>query len=57
MSDPLKNFPTNVALMSSIIDIEPSRSQEVAKENIWQDAIMEDYDVLETVPKPFLLSM
>ena len=53
----MKKFSTNVALMSSIIDIKPSSSQEVAKENIWWDAIMEDYDVLETVPKPLLPSM
>jgi hypothetical protein len=57
MSHPLKKFPTNVALMSYIIDIEPSRSQEVAKENIWRDSMMEDYDLLETVPKPLLPSM
>ena len=38
-----KNFLTHVTLTSSIIDIEVSSSQKIAKSQVWQDAMMEKY--------------
>jgi hypothetical protein len=52
-----KKFPTYIALMSSIIDIEPSNFEEAIVEQVWQDAMTEEYnsimknDVWEIVPR------
>jgi hypothetical protein len=51
-------FSSYVALMSSIIDSEPSNIEEVAKKQEWKNAMMEKYhsimknDVWEVVPRP-----
>jgi hypothetical protein len=44
--------------MSSIINVEPSSFEEATGQQVWQDAMMEEYnsimknDVWEIVPKP-----
>jgi hypothetical protein len=49
-------FSSYVALMSKIIDSKPSTFEEVAKQQVWKDAMMEEYqsimknDVWEVVP-------
>jgi hypothetical protein len=51
-------FSSYVALISKIIDSEPSTFEEVAKQQVWKDAMMEEYksimnnDVWEVVMKP-----
>jgi hypothetical protein len=58
VSHPPKKFPNYVALMSSIIDAKPSSYEEAASEQVWQDAMVEEYnsimknDVWEIVPRP-----
>jgi hypothetical protein len=42
-SKPLKKFPNYMALMSSIIDSESSSFQERANQQVWRDAIVEEY--------------
>lgn len=44
MTHPLKKFPKYVALMSSIIDVEPSRYEEAIGEKVWHDAMVEGYN-------------
>jgi hypothetical protein len=39
----LKKFPEYMALMSNIIDFEPSNFQEVAYQQVWLDAMVEEY--------------
>jgi hypothetical protein len=47
-----------MALMSHIIDYEPSSFEEVVGQQVWRDAMMEEYqsimknDVWEIVPRP-----
>jgi hypothetical protein len=36
-------FSSYVALMSKIIDSEPSTYEEAAKQQVWKDAMMEEY--------------
>jgi hypothetical protein len=51
-------FSSYVALMSNIIDSEPSTFEEVAEKQEWKDVMMEEYqsimknDVWEVVPRP-----
>jgi hypothetical protein len=51
-------FSSYVVLMSKIIDLEPSTYEEAAKQQVWKDAMMEEYqsimknDVWEVVPRP-----
>jgi hypothetical protein len=40
---PLKKFPNYMELMSSIIDAEPSRFEEVVDQKVCQDAMVEEY--------------
>jgi hypothetical protein len=48
----------NVALMAQISDAEPTIYEDVAKQEVWKDAIVEEYqynmknDVWEVVPRP-----
>jgi hypothetical protein len=37
------NFSSYVALMSKTIDSKPSSFEEVAKQQVWKDAMMEEY--------------
>ena len=52
------NFSSYVALMSNIIDSEPSTFEEAVEKQEWKDAMMEEYqsimknDVWEVVPRP-----
>ena len=47
-----------MALMSHIIDLEPTTYEEVSKHQVWMDSMMEEYqsimknDVWEIVPRP-----
>jgi hypothetical protein len=56
-SKPPKKFPDYMALMSNILDFEPSSFQEVAYQQVWWDAmvvytsIMKN-DVWDIVPRP-----
>jgi hypothetical protein len=58
VSHPPKKFPSYVALMSSIIDTKPSSYEEATRKQVWQNAMMEEYnsimknDVWEIVPRP-----
>jgi hypothetical protein len=51
-------FSSYVVLMSKIIDSKPSTFEEVAKQQVWKDAMMEEYqsimknDVWEVVLRP-----
>jgi hypothetical protein len=53
-----RKFSSYVALMSKTIESEPSTYEEVAKQQVWKDAMMEEYqsimknDVWEVVPRP-----
>jgi hypothetical protein len=53
---PLKMFLGYMALMSSIIDLEPSSFQEVGDKNVRRDAMMDEYasiqknDIWDIVP-------
>jgi hypothetical protein len=55
---PPKKFLNYTTLMSSIIDAEPSSFEEVADQQIWRDAMVEEYtsimrnDVWDIVPRP-----
>jgi hypothetical protein len=42
-STPSTKFPDYMALMSNIIDSEPSSFQEAANQQVWQDAMVEGY--------------
>jgi len=44
LSHPPKKFPNCVALMSSIIDAEPSTYEEATGEKVRQDAMVEEYN-------------
>jgi len=56
-------FSSYMALMSHIIESEPSSYEETAKQQLWKDAMMEEYqsimknDVWEVVPRPEEKSM
>jgi hypothetical protein len=58
VSHPPKKFSNYVALMSSIIDAKPSSYEEATGEQVWQDAMVEEYnsimknDVWEIVSRP-----
>lgn len=58
MSYPPKNFPNYVALMSSILETKPSNIEEANADQVWQDAMTEEYnsiiknDVKEIVTRP-----
>jgi galactose-1-phosphate uridylyltransferase len=47
-----------MALMTQLIDAEPSTYEQVAQHGVWQEAMMEEYasimknDVWEVVPRP-----
>jgi hypothetical protein len=47
-----------VALMTQLIDVEPSNYEQAAQHGVWQEAMMEEYasimknDVWEVVPRP-----
>ena len=51
-------FSSYMALMSHIIDAEPSSYEEAATQQVWKDAMVEEYqsimknDVWEIVPRP-----
>ena len=53
-----QRFLSYVALMSHIIDSEPSNYEEVSIQQVWKDAIMQEYqsimknDVWDVVPIP-----
>jgi hypothetical protein len=53
-----QRFLSYVAAMSLIIDFEPSCYEEASSQQVWRDAMMEDYqsimknDVWDIVPKP-----
>jgi hypothetical protein len=57
-SRPPRRFSSYVALMSSIIDSEPSSFEEAASQQVWKDAMMEEYqfimknDVQDIVLRP-----
>jgi hypothetical protein len=57
-SRPPRKFPNYMALMSSIIDVEPSSFEEVIDQQVWQDAMVEEYtsimknDVWDIVSRP-----
>jgi hypothetical protein len=57
-SRPLRKFPNYMALMGSIIDVEPSSFEEAANQQVWQDAMVEEYtsiiknDVWDIVLRP-----
>jgi hypothetical protein len=38
-----RDFSSYIALMSSIIDCEPTSVEEAANQQVWRDAIMEKY--------------
>jgi hypothetical protein len=56
-SKPPKKFPDYMALMSNILDSEPSSFQEAADQQVWWDAMVEEYtsimknDVWDIVPR------
>ena len=53
-----KRFSSNVSAMSHIIDTKPSCHGEAAGQQVWQDAMTEEYqsimknDVWDIVPRP-----
>jgi hypothetical protein len=49
-SRPSRKFPNYMALMSSIIDVEPSNFEEVADQQVWHDVMVQD-DVQDIVPR------
>jgi hypothetical protein len=57
-SRPLKKFLDYMALMSRILDFEPSSFQEEADQQVWRDAMVEEHtsimksDVWDIVPRP-----
>jgi hypothetical protein len=57
-SKPPRKFPTYMALMTNIIDSEPSNFEEAASQQMWRDAMMEEHnsimrnDVWEIVSRP-----
>jgi hypothetical protein len=40
---PLRKFLNYMALMSRIIDVEPSSFKEVIDQKVWKDAMVEEY--------------
>jgi hypothetical protein len=54
----LRKFSTYMALMTNIIDSEPSSFEEAANQQVWRDAMVEEHnsimknDVWEIVPRP-----
>jgi hypothetical protein len=40
---PPRKFPNYMVLMSSIIDVEPSNFEEAANQQVWRDAMVEEY--------------
>ena len=52
-----KNFPTYIPLMSKIIDSKPSNIQKEVDQQVWRDAMVEEYtsimknDVRDIVPR------
>jgi hypothetical protein len=38
-----RSFQNYMALMSSIIDVEPSSFEEATNQQVWQDAMVEEY--------------
>jgi hypothetical protein len=55
---PPRKFLNYMVLMSSIIDVEPSSFEETADQQVWWDAMVEEYtsimrnDVWDKVPRP-----
>jgi hypothetical protein len=55
---PPKKFPNYMVLMSSIIDVEPSSFEDEEYQQVWWDAMGEEYtsimrnDVCYIVPRP-----
>ena len=53
-----QRFSSYVALMSHIIDSEPTTYEEASRHQVWKDAMMEEFqsimknDVWEVVPRP-----
>jgi hypothetical protein len=45
-SRPLKKFPNYMALMSNILDSKPSSFLEVADQQVWWDAMVEEYTII-----------
>jgi hypothetical protein len=43
-SRPPRKFPNYLALMSSIIDVEPSSFEEATDQQVWRDAMVEEYN-------------
>jgi hypothetical protein len=43
-SRPSRKFPNYLALLSSIINVEPSSFEEAADQQVWRDAMVEDYN-------------
>jgi hypothetical protein len=58
MSRVPQRFFGYMALMSELIEVEPSSFQEASEQQVWRDAMMEEYssimknDVWEVVPRP-----
>jgi hypothetical protein len=58
MSKAPQRFSSYMALMSELIEAEPSSFQEASEQQVWRDAMMEEYssimknDVWEVVPRP-----
>jgi hypothetical protein len=58
MSRAPQRFSSYMALMSELIEAEPSSFQEASEQQVWRDAMMEEYssimknDVWEVVPRP-----
>jgi hypothetical protein len=58
MSRESQRFSGYMALMSELIEAEPSSFQEASEQHVWRDAMMEEYssimknDVWEVVPRP-----
>lgn len=57
-SRPLERFSSYVALVASIVEFKPSSYEEAARQQVWREAMVEEYssitknDVWELVPRP-----
>jgi hypothetical protein len=57
-SRPPRKFPNYMMLMSSIIDVEPSSFEEETNQQVWWDAMVEEYasilrnDVWDIMSRP-----
>ena len=57
-SRPPERFCTYIAMVTHIIEFEPSNHEEVVSQQVWREAMVEEYasimqnDVWEVVPRP-----